>query len=157
MVKTAIPPEVVRDLAEGVENIVGIKDSSGDWTNCLKMLAYLGDNEDFSIMLGSYTLAGAAIMFGAAGAVISISNVDPKTSVQLYHAAKTRQIDETHRLQKQILELSKLYGYGAAISCLKACMELLGVCSHYTTSPLLPVDDTARSELRDLLTEHGLI
>ena len=102
-------------------------------------------------------MAGAAILFGAAGAVISISNVDPKTSVQLYDAAKARQIDEVHRLQKQILELSKLYGYGAAISCLKACMELLGVCSHYTASPLLPVDDAARGELRDLLTEHGLI
>ena len=108
-------------------------------------------------MLGSYTLAGAAITFGASGAVISISNVDPKTSVQLYDAAKARQIDEVHRLQKQILDLSKLYGYGAAISCMKACMELLGVCNHYTTGPLLPVDDTAKGELRDLLIEQGLI
>ena len=96
-------------------------------------------------------------MFGASGAVISISNVDPKTSVQLYDAAKAQRVDEVHRLQKRILELSKLYSYGAAISCLKACMELLGVCDHYTTSPLLPVDDAARDALQELLTEHELI
>jgi 4-hydroxy-tetrahydrodipicolinate synthase len=157
MVKTAIPPEVVRDLAEGQENIVGIKDSSGDWTNFLKMLTYLGDDEDFSILLGSYTMAGAAITFGAEGGVISISNVDPKTAVQLYNAAKDRKIDEVHRLQKQILGLSKLYSFGAAPTCLKACMEILGVCREHMTSPLLPVSGAAKSELRDLLLEHGLI
>ena len=42
MVKTVIKPEVVRDLAEQHKNIVGIKDSSGDWTNFLKMYCLLG-------------------------------------------------------------------------------------------------------------------
>ena len=157
MVKTMIKPEVVRELAEQQENIVGIKDSSGDWTNFLKLLTYLGDDDNFSIMLGSYTLAGAAITFGAAGAVISISNVDPKTAVQLYNAAKERKIDDVRRLQKQVLGLSKLYSFGAPISCMKACMEILGLCRDYTTSPLLPVSEDAKQELRELLVEYGLI
>ena len=157
MVKTMIKAEVVREITEQQENIVGIKDSSGDWTNFLKLLTYLGDDDNFSIMLGSYTLAGAAITFGAAGAVISISNVDPKTAVQLYNAAKERKIDDVCRLQKQVLGLSKLYSFGAPISCMKACMEILGLCRDYTTSPLLPVSEDAKRELRELLVEYGLI
>ncbi|MCZ6678397.1 MAG: dihydrodipicolinate synthase family protein [Candidatus Poribacteria bacterium] len=157
MVKTAIKPEVVRELAEEQENIVGIKDSTGDWTNFLKMLIYLGDHENFSILLGSYTMAGVAIMFGAEGAVISISNVDPKRSVQLYNAAKNRNIDEVDRLQKQFMGLSQLYTYGSAPSCLKACLEVLGVCRDCTTSPLLPIGETEKGELRKLLTEYGVI
>ena len=157
MVKTMIQPETVRYLAERHNNIVGIKDSTGDWTNFLKQLTYLGDDEYFSILIGSYTMAGAAIAFGAEGAVISISNIDPKTSVQLYDAAKNRNIDEVHRLQEQLLRLSKLYSYGAGVSCMKACMQILDICHDYTTSPLLPLKDTAKGELRKLLVEHELV
>lgn len=152
-VKTAIKPQVVVELAEDCDNIVGIKDSSGDWTNCLSLLALLGDRTDFSIMLGSHTAIGAAVLFGADGGVISISNVAPKESVALYNAAKARDIDEVHRLQKLLLRLSKMYTYGQGVSGMKACLEILGVCSAHTTSPLLPISEAAKDELRELLTE----
>lgn len=157
MVKTVIKPEIVRNLAARHKNIVGIKDSSGDWTNFLKMFTYLGDDERFSILIGSYTMAGAAITFGAEGAVISISNIDPKTSVQLYDAAKNRNIDEVQRLQARVLKLSKLYTYGTGVSCMKACMQILSICRDYTTSPLMPLNDAAKGELRKLLVEHELV
>ena len=152
-VKTSIKPQVVAQLAEACDNIVGIKDSSGDWTNCLNLLTLLGDRTDFSIMLGSHTAIGAAVLFGADGGVISISNVAPKESVALYNAAKARDIDEVHRLQKLLLRLSKMYTYGQGVSGMKACLEILGVCNAYTTNPLLPVSDAAKAELRHLLTE----
>ena len=155
-VKTSIKPQVVAQLAEDCDNIVGIKDSSGDWTNCLNLLALLGDKADFSIMLGSHTAIGAAVLFGANGGVISISNVAPKESVALYNAAKARDIDEVHRLQKLLLRLSKMYTYGQGVSGMKACLEILGVCNAYTTNPLLPVSDAAKAELRQLLSEAGI-
>ncbi|MCE2413621.1 dihydrodipicolinate synthase family protein [Candidatus Poribacteria bacterium] len=155
-VKTAIKPYVVTQLAETCENIVGIKDSSGDWTNCLDLLARLGDRTDFSIMLGSHTALGAAVLFGADGGVVSISNVAPKESIALYNAAKARDIDEVHRLQKLLLRLSKIYTYGQGVSGMKACLEILGVCSAHTTSPLLPIDESVKDEIRQLLSEAGI-
>ena len=152
MVKTAIKPQIVAELAELCDNIVGIKDSSGDWNNCLSLLALLGDCPDFSVMLGSHTALGAALLFGAEGGVVSISNVAPKEAVALYNAGKARDIDEVHRLQKRLLRLSKIYTYGQGVSAMKACLEILGVCHAYTTSPLSPVSDTAKAELRQLLT-----
>ena len=156
-VKTAIKPYIVAQLAETCDNIVGIKDSSGDWTNCLDLLARLGDKKDFSIMLGSHTALGAAVLFGADGGVVSISNVAPKESVALYNAAKARDIDEVHRLQKLLLRLSKMYSYGQGVSGMKACLEILGVCNAYTTGPLLPIGETVKDELRQLLSEAGLL
>ena len=156
-VKTAIKPQVVAELAEDCDNIVGIKDSSGDWTNCLNLLTLLGDRTDFAIMLGSHTALGAAVLFGADGGVVSIANVAPKESVALYNAAKARDIDEVHRLQKLLLRLSKMYTYGQGVSGMKACLEILGVCSARTTSPLLPISDAAKAELRQLLTDEGIV
>ena len=156
-VKTAIKPQVVAELAEDCDNIVGIKDSSGDWTNCLNLLTLLGDRTDFAIMLGSHTALGAAVLFGADGGVVSIANVAPKESVALYNAAKARDIDEVHRLQKLLLRLSKIYTYGQGVSGMKACLEILGVCRAHTTSPLLPISDAAKAELRQLLTDEGIV
>jgi 4-hydroxy-tetrahydrodipicolinate synthase len=155
--KVAIPPEVVLELHGSVENIAGIKDSTGDWTNFLKLLAYVGESDKFSILLGSYTVAGAAIMLGAEGAVMSIANVDPKTPVQIYEAARKGQIEELRRLQLKLLSLGKLYSYGTPASCLKACLEIMDVCRAYTTSPIMPVGEPGRNELKQLLKEHGLV
>jgi len=157
MVKTEIQPETVRDLADKYGNIVAIKDSTGDWTTFMKLHAYLGHDQNFSILLGSHTMAGAAITFGADGAIISISNVDPKRAVNLYNAAKGCQIDEVDRINKELLDLGKLYSYGAQISCLKACMELIGICSDKTTSPLLPLGTSHKLELKELLSKYKLV
>ena len=151
-----IKPYIVAQLAETCDNIVGIKDSSGDWTNCLSLLARLGDKADFSIMLGSHTALGAAVLFGADGGVVSISNVAPKESVALYNAAKARDIDEVNRLQKLLLRLSKMYTYGQGVSGMKACLEILGVCNAHTTGPLLPIGETVKDELQQLLSEAGI-
>ena len=156
-VKTAIKPQVVAQIADNCENIVGMKDSSGDWINCLHLLTLLAERDDFSVFIGSHYIIGAALLFGADGGVISISNVAPKEAVALYNAAKARDIDEIDRLQKWMIELSKLYTYGQGVSGMKACLEILGVCNSYTTSPLLPLDETAKTELTELLTELGLL
>lgn len=155
--KTAIKPQVVAQLASDCDNIVGIKDSSGDWINYLNLSSMLGESDDFSILIGSHFLIGAAVLFGANGGVISISNVAPKEAVALYNAAKGRDINEVDRLQKWMIKLSKLYSYGQAVSGIKACLEILGICNSHTTSPLLPLDDSAKSELKQLLTELGLL
>ena len=156
MTKVMVKAEVADELNATVENIVGIKDSSGSWENFLKMLAYMGNDEGFSILIGSYLLAGAAITLGAEGGVVSISNVDPKTPVKMYEAAKAKKINELNELQFRILKLGKLYTYGSPISCLKTCLEIMGLCRAYTTSPLLPIDEKGRSELKALLEEHNL-
>lgn len=155
--KTAIKPQIVAQLADDCKNIVGMKDSSGDWINCLNLLSLLGERDDFSIFIGSHYIIGAAVLFGADGGVISISNVAPKESVALYNAAKAHNIDQVDRLQKWMIKLSKLYSYGQGVSGMKACLEILGVCNAYTTSPLLPLNNTEKSELKVLLTELGLL
>ena len=55
------------------------------------------------------------------------------------------------------MALGKLYTYGTGISCMKACMEILGICQAYPTSPLVPVSEKVKGELRELLAEQGLI
>ena len=157
MVKTNLKPELVAEIVNQNPNIVGIKDSTADWTTFLKLHSYLGNRDNFSILIGSYTMAGAAIVFGAQGAVISISNIDPKTSVELYRAARDRHLNKLQDLQGKLIDLGRLYSYGNGISCLKACAEILGICSSHTTSPIASVSEEAKDELAELLRSHQLL
>ena len=50
-----------------------------------------------------------------------------------------------------------MYTYGQGVSGMKACLEILGVCSAQTTSPLLPLSDSEKTELRHLLAELGVV
>jgi 4-hydroxy-tetrahydrodipicolinate synthase len=98
--KVMISAEVVRGIAE-IENVVGIKDSSGDWSQALKLLFYLRDDPGFSVLFGSAQIAGPALLFGAEGAVIGIGNVDPARLVRLYEAASQGRVEETFTLQRR--------------------------------------------------------
>ena len=57
------------------DNIVGIKDSSGDSDNMIKMIKIF---KDFSVFSGSDSLALKAIKNGGAGAITAVSNISGK-------------------------------------------------------------------------------
>ncbi|MCL2852597.1 MAG: dihydrodipicolinate synthase family protein [Defluviitaleaceae bacterium] len=61
-----IEPSTVAKLAE-LENIVGIKDSTGDFTNSAEYLRLTRNNDSFHVLLGRDTLIYAGLCHGAAG------------------------------------------------------------------------------------------
>jgi len=154
--KVMISAEVVRAIAE-IENVVGIKDSSGDWAQALRLLFYLRDDPHFSILFGSPQIAGAAMLYGAEGAVVGIANVDPGRLARLYSAASEGRVEETFALQKEIQGLMRLLSFGGNIPCLKAALELMGVCAGHVTQPFQPVADENRPKIAALLREYGLL
>ncbi len=157
MTKIMIPVDVVAELNETVPNIAGIKDSSGDWANFLWLYEAIGEDPEFSLLVGSHFLAAAAIWYGAAGAVLSISNIDPAMCARLYQVAREGARDQIHEIQGRILRLAKLYTYGAQVSCIKTCLEIMDLCTAHTTSPFQPLSLTAREELKRLLWEMELL
>ena len=78
-----IPPGVVEDLAHSVDNIVGIKDSSGDLTQTME---FIGRNRDidFKVFAGKDTLVYPSLAVGAVGAVTSTSNYVPELVYSIY-------------------------------------------------------------------------
>jgi 4-hydroxy-tetrahydrodipicolinate synthase len=154
--KVMISAEVVRGIAE-IENVVGIKDSSGDWTQALKLLLYLRDDPGFSVLFGSVQIAGPAILFGAEGAVTGIGNVDPARTVRLYEAASQGRIEETYAAQKEIQGLMRILSFGGSIACLKTALELMGVCAAHVTQPFQTVAEENRSRIAGVLREYALL
>lgn len=78
-----IAPATVAKLAE-IENIVAVKDSTGDMTNSAEYIRLTRNNPNFSVLMGRDTLIYAGLCYGATGAIASCANVAPRITADIY-------------------------------------------------------------------------
>lgn len=78
-----VEPATVAKLAE-IDNIIGVKDSTGDMTNTEEYLRLTRGMDNFHVMMGRDTLIYAALCYGASGAIASCANVAPRIAVDIY-------------------------------------------------------------------------
>jgi len=154
--KVMLSPETIARIAE-IPNVVGIKDSSGDFPHFLRLLSLLRGRERLSVMVGSPVLTGAAVLYGADGAVPGLANVDPRTMLEVYDAARARDTAALARLQDRVHRLMSLVSHGAPIVCLKTALELMGVCGSAAHAPLQPLDTQKRGAIAATLRELELL
>ena len=140
----ALPVETVTELSR-VENVVGVKDSSGDPDRAGALRA--GAAEGFHIMVGSSRAIAAARARGADGAITASSN---------YAAPLVqRVVDQEPGTQDLLTALvSAVETHG--IPGTKAAAELMGLQAGWPRRPLQPVTKEVRHELRAELTRLGM-
>ena len=74
---------LVEQLAHTVDNLVGMKDSSGDMTQTLEFIRRNAD-VGFKVMCGKDTLIYGGLVHGAVGAVCTTANFLPKLVCSIY-------------------------------------------------------------------------
>ena len=120
----ALEPQTVLALSE-VENIVGAKDSSGDWEN-LKAYIELTAGKDFAIFSGNDALILKALQAGAAGAVAGCANVYPKNMVGIYENFVAGDLAAAEECQANVAALRACFKYGNPNTVTKTAVNLLG-------------------------------
>ncbi|MGT2829144.1 dihydrodipicolinate synthase family protein [Streptococcus hillyeri] len=79
----SVPLDIIVRLAHDVDNIVGIKDSSGDITFCSELIRQTQD-VDFRVMTGKDTTVFPGLCVGAVGSVCSTANMYTKLVSSIY-------------------------------------------------------------------------
>ncbi|HOO30129.1 MAG TPA: dihydrodipicolinate synthase family protein [Bacillota bacterium] len=156
--KTWIGIETVRRLTDN-PNIIGIKDSSGDFDYHQRLISLASSASRFSVLQGDELSIGASVLMGGHGAVPGIANLDPKACVDLYDAAASGDAATAVKMQSGVSSLCEVYKHGGSpVGALKACLKMMGEGSGKLTHPLddqKPLDDL--EILSRILSEHGLI
>lgn len=113
----------VRKLAK-YENIVGIKDSSGNFDNTLR---YIEDTDRrLSVLAGNDSLILWTLMAGGSGAIAGWSNVYPELIVSIYKLWEQGKLAEANEKQVSIRPLRDTMKFGNPNSVVKRAMNLLG-------------------------------
>ena len=134
-------------------NIVGIKDSSkGNIDNYL-----LSAPDDFAVMAGSADFFVNTLLGGGTGGILSLANVFPQVTGELYDIYKTRDYDRLFAGNRRLLKLNKSVSGKGGISAVKAAMNLAGLNGGYPRLPLLPLKPQDVQTLEETLRKEGLI
>lgn len=137
-----LAPETVARLAK-VPNIVGIKDSSGNFEN-IEQYIRVTKEDDFSVFAGTDSLILKTLMAGGVGAVAATANMIPDIVVSIYNSWLEGNVEEAQKAQEKLQPLRDTFKYGTLPSPLKKAVELYGI---PVGPPKLPVSELSGDAL----------
>ncbi len=120
----ALSPSTVSRLAE-IDNIVGAKDSSGNFDNMLQYIELTKD-KDFCILSGNDSLILWNLLAGGAGGIAGCANVFPKNMVRIYEAYMAGDLDAARQAQDNIRAFRNTFRYGNPNTIVKTAVALQG-------------------------------
>lgn len=159
--KLSIDPEVVGELSKH-ENIVGFKDSSADMKYFQKVRHEIGNNPEFSLLIGIEEMLMPAMLSGAHGGVNGGANFFPQLFTDMYDATIERNVEKMDVLQAKILQVSALlYNIGNSpgryLQGVKGVLSLLEVCNDTLLPPYEAFNAGQKEQLRKNLNMIGLM
>lgn len=107
-----------------IKNIVGIKDSSGNFDNVLR---YIEETpEDFIVLSGNDSLILWTLMAGGNGGISGISNILPEIMVSIYEEWKKGDFKKSKKAQDSIRAIRDTLKWGNPNSIVKFATNLIG-------------------------------
>lgn len=158
LAKNELSISLVSKLSHEFENIVGIKDSSGNFST---ILGYIyNTRRDFIVITGYDRAFFPVLMMGGKGTVTGPGGVFPEIFIKIYDSFKKKDYETCLELQKKQTKLSLALYDGASIPVLKKALEFRGIGKGYMRKPFLPLNEEESKKLKEnlekVLLEVGL-
>jgi 4-hydroxy-2-oxoglutarate aldolase len=149
---TTLSVNLVKEVAKH-PNIVGVKDSStGNIESFL-----LAVRDYFNVMPGSANFFMNGLIMGAPGGVISLANVFPDITVELYELTVAKKYEEAFKLNEKIIQMNKTVSGTGGVAAVKYAMDLAGLHGGNARLPLLPLNDDIKKKIQEYLKKEGMI
>ena len=150
-----IAAETTLRLAHDVENIVAVKEASGNLSQIMEILR--SRPEGFRVISGDDSLTLALIALGGEGLISVASNEAPALMSEMNNLALAGKWDDARKLHYRLLPLMEANFIESSPGPVKAAMALMGLLDENLRLPLVPVEEKTRARLREVLTELGLL
>jgi 4-hydroxy-tetrahydrodipicolinate synthase len=149
-----ISPGLVSRLSE-IDNVVGIKDSSGDLSLAAEYIRSTPD--DFTVLMGRDTLILASLLYGCKGAIAATANVAPGLAVAIYERFQAGDLEGARQAQERLAPLRGAFRLGTFPVVAKEALTLLGIEAGPARAPVGPLSDEKRERLRGILDQVLLL
>ncbi len=137
------------------ENIIGIKDSTGNVSQLAEILEKTPDQ--FQTLVGTAGALMGALSLGCVGGILAMANIAPQECVEMQQLLKEGKTDEAAKLQRRIAPVNTAITATYGVSGLKAAMDILGYYGGPPRLPMLPASEEVKKQIQTLLTEAHLV
>jgi 4-hydroxy-tetrahydrodipicolinate synthase len=148
---TNISAETTLALAEAHENIVAIKEASGNFSQIMEILR--SRPKHFKVFSGDDATTLPLISVGADGLVSVCSNEIPDLTSKMVEKALDGAWTAARKIHNRILPLMEANFIEASPAPCKFVMKEMGLLEENLRLPLVPVTDASREKLRKVLKE----
>ena len=138
------------------ENIIGIKDSSGNVEQLSEIISLTVEKE-FSVLTGSSIVLYPSMCVGASGGIMAIACALPEKCSDIIKLYKDGSHAEAKELQMRLIEPTIAVTSRYGVPGLKAAMDLTGYYGGRSRLPLLPVTSAEIEEIKNIFTNAGFI
>jgi 4-hydroxy-tetrahydrodipicolinate synthase len=152
-----LPRRVIEDLAR-IDNIVGLKDSSGNLPYTMEVMEKVEDK--INVVCGHDEVILPALAGGCKGMILASAQVFPDIWQQVFAAVKEGDLQKAREHQRKIQKLARIFvRYGGAVP-VKAALRMMGLPVGRARKPIMEggvILHEDREEIRLELEKIGKI
>lgn len=147
-----IDPQTVKALSE-IENITAIKECNLNQVG--EIVSLCGDN--MTVYSGNDDQVLPLLAFGGKGVISVMANIIPKKTHDLVASFLAGNVEESRKIQLEVLALVKALFVEVSPIPIKAAMNLMGMKVGKCRLPLVDISEKNLNYLQDTLKQYGLI
>ncbi|MEN3186077.1 MAG: dihydrodipicolinate synthase family protein [Atribacterota bacterium] len=136
-------------------NIVGLKDSSGNFAELTSLL--LEKPDAFYVFQGYTEMSFPSLIMGCCGLISGLSNVVPEWFVKLFSLVREGKWTEAKVLQQTINRVNRVLVRHGFLPAVKYTLSLRRLCASQATSPFGEVSPEGKEEIAAVLQKYGVI
>jgi 4-hydroxy-tetrahydrodipicolinate synthase len=146
-----ISSETCIELANECENIVAVKEASGDMTQIMKIIK--GKPENFLVISGDDMMTLPIIAAGGSGVISVLANAFPADCNELVSNALKNNFKAARETQFRFIESIELLFADGNPSGIKAFLSVMSLCQNNLRLPLVPVNRTVFSRIQKAIED----
>lgn len=150
----SLSASLVADLARH-ENVIGIKDSSGNRDVFAGYMA--AQSDDFSVLTGNAPMFHHAVSTGSRGGILAVALFAAAVSMEVYDATQRGDADAAVAAQVRMSPLGNKIVGEMGVAGVKAAMDRVGLAGGPVRAPLLPLAAEQRKLVDELLSVAELV
>jgi len=149
-----VASELIAELSNH-PNIIGLKDSSGN-------LNFLSDvirlvSEDFNILVGAGSVFYPGLILGAKGGILALADIATQQCIDIFEFVKSGNLEKARNLQLRLVPLNNALTGKYGIPSIKYALDLLGFYGGPPRSPLLPLSEDKKEEIKAVMRYSGVL
>ncbi|MGD0822888.1 MAG: 4-hydroxy-tetrahydrodipicolinate synthase [Desulfomonilia bacterium] len=146
--------ETVVELSK-IDNIVGIKEASGDLVKCSQIVRDTAD--DFCVLSGEDALNYPILCVGGVGAISVTANILPDKLSAMCKAWDARDIKKAQKLHLELLDINQALFIETNPIPVKTALAMMGKVKEEFKLPLCPMSEANKKKLAEVLKRYGCV